>query len=181
MRPRTILAFATVAVVAAAAGIFVSINRADSKLPFARSSAPKPAPQLQFEDASGRARSMADFRGKVVLLNIWATWCAPCREEMPALDRLQARLGGPGFEVLAVSVDQQGPEVARRFYAEVGIKSLAFYIDRSAKAAFQADVAGLPATLLIDAEGREIGRHLGAARWDSPEVMEALRKRARVN
>jgi thiol-disulfide isomerase/thioredoxin len=181
MRPRTLLAFATVAVVGAAAGAFVSINQSDSRLPFARSSTPKPAPELQFEDASGRPRSIADFRGKVVLLNIWATWCAPCREEMPALDRLQARLGGPGFEVLAVSVDQQGPEVARRFYADVGIKSLAFYIDRSAKAAFQANVAGLPATLLIDAEGREIGRHLGAAQWDSPEVVEALRKRARVN
>jgi thiol-disulfide isomerase/thioredoxin len=181
MRPRTILAFAMVAVIAASAGIFVSLNKSDSSRPFARSSAPKPAPQLQFEDAAGRLRSIADFRGKVVLLNIWATWCAPCREEMPALDRLQAKLGGPGFEVLAVSVDQQGPEIARRFYADVGIKSLAFYIDRSAKAAFQAGVAGLPATLLIDAEGREIGRHLGAAQWDSPEVIEALRKRARVN
>ena len=181
MRPRTLLAFATVAVVAAAAGAFFALQKPESKVPFARFAAPKSAPQLQFEDASGRPRSIADFRGKVVLLNIWATWCAPCREEMPALDRLQAKLGGPGFEVLAVSVDQQGPEVARRFYADVGIKSLAFYIDRSAKAAFQASVAGLPATLLIDAEGREIGRHLGAAQWDSPEVMEALRKRARVN
>ncbi|HET7670092.1 MAG TPA: TlpA disulfide reductase family protein [Burkholderiales bacterium] len=175
MKLRTAIAFATVAVVAAGAGVFVSLHKADSKLPFSRSVAPKPAPPLQFEDGAGRPRTLADFRGRVVLLNIWATWCAPCREEMPALDRLQAQLGGPGFEVLAVSVDQQGPEVARRFFADVGIKSLAFYIDRSAKAAFQANVAGLPATLLIDAEGREIGRHLGAAQWDSPQVIESLR------
>jgi thiol-disulfide isomerase/thioredoxin len=181
MKVRTAVAFATVALIAAAAGVFVSMSRHDPKVPFTRATAPKPAPQLQFEDASGRARSLADFRGKVVLLNIWATWCAPCREEMPALDQLQAKLGGPAFEVVAVSVDQQGPEIARRFFADVGIKSLAFYIDRNAKAAFQIDVPGLPATLLIDAEGREIGRHLGAAKWDSEEVVQSLRRRARVN
>jgi thiol-disulfide isomerase/thioredoxin len=181
MKARTAIAFAAVALVAGGAGIFAALSRHDPKVPFTRSTAPKPAPQLQFEDASGRTRTLADFRGKVVLLNIWATWCAPCREEMPALDQLQAKLGGPKFEVVAVSVDQQGPEVARRFYADVGIRSLAFYIDRNAKAAFQIDVPGLPATLLIDAEGREIGRHLGAAKWDSDEVIDALRRRARVN
>jgi thiol-disulfide isomerase/thioredoxin len=169
-------AFVGVALAAAAAGIYVW-HLQTSSVPFARASKPKEVPALRFVDASEKERSLADFRGKVVLLNIWATWCAPCREEMPALDRLQGELGGPGFQVVALSVDQEGSAIARRFFAEVGIKSLDFYIDRSARAAFTLDAAGLPATLLIDREGREIGRHLGAAKWDSPEIVEALRRR----
>ena len=169
-------AFAGVALAAAAAGIYVW-HLQGSSLPFARASKPKDVPALRFEDASGKDRTLADFRGKVVLLNVWATWCAPCREEMPALDRLQAQLGGPAFQVVALSVDQQGSAIARRFFAEVGIKSLDFYIDPSARAAFTLDAAGLPATLLIDREGREIGRHLGAAKWDTPDIVEALRRR----
>jgi thiol-disulfide isomerase/thioredoxin len=112
-----------------------------------------------------------------VLLNIWATWCAPCREEMPALDRLQAELGGERFQVIPISVDVQGVAIARKFYAEVGIKALPLYVDPSAKAAFTLDAAGLPATLLLDREGREIGRHLGAVKWDSAEVVADLRRK----
>jgi thiol-disulfide isomerase/thioredoxin len=131
---------------------------------------------LRFEDAAGRTRTLADFRGKIVLLNIWATWCAPCREEMPALDRLQAQMGGERFQVVALSVDQQGAPIVRKFYGEVGIKALPLYIDPSAQAAFKLDAAGLPATLLVDRAGREIGRHLGAVKWDSPEVLAQLRR-----
>jgi thiol-disulfide isomerase/thioredoxin len=181
MRPRTLLALATVAVIAAAVGILVSLSQPQSGVtrgaPFAHPGKPKPIPELQFEDATGRQRSLADFRGKLVLLNIWATWCAPCREEMPALDRLQAKLAGPGFEVVAVSVDQQGPEIARKFFAETGVKALPLYIDRSAQAAFKLGTPGLPATLLVDRSGREIGRHLGPATWDAPEIVDALRQR----
>jgi len=177
-RAQIVAAFFGVAIVAAAAGVYVhEWNVRNSPLPFARLSAPKSVPELKLADASGRARTLADFRGKVVLLNIWATWCAPCREEMPALDRLQAQMGGKDFEVVAVSVDQQGPEIAQRFFKEIGVKSLGFYIDPSARAAFQLEAPGLPVTLFIDRQGREVGRKLGAANWDSPEVVDDLRRR----
>jgi thiol-disulfide isomerase/thioredoxin len=177
MRARTAAAFAAVAIAAAAAGIYFGSWRTGSKLPFARASVAKAVPELSFEDASGKPHTLADFRGKFVLLNIWATWCVPCREEMPALDRLQAQMAGERFQVVALSVDQQGLLIARKFYTETGIKALPLYIDRSAKAAFTLDAAGLPATLLVDPAGREVGRHLGAVKWDSPEVMEHLRRR----
>ena len=177
MKARTGAIFAGVAVAAAALGVYFATWQAQSKLPFARAASAKPMPELAFEDASGRPHTLADFRGKFVLLNIWATWCAPCREEMPALDRLQAQMASDRFQVVALSVDQQGLPIARKFYAETGIKALPLYIDRTAKAAFTLDAAGLPATLLVDPQGREVGRHLGAVKWDSPEVMEHLRRR----
>ena len=178
-RLQIIVAFIGIALAAAAAGIYVyEWNVRQSPLPFARASAPKPLPPLQFDDAQGRKRTLADFQGRVVVLNIWATWCVPCREEMPALDRLQAELGGPAFQVVAVSVDQQGPAIAQRFFKEIGVKSLDFYIDPSAKAAFQLEARGLPVSILIDRQGREVGRKLGAVPWDLPEVVEDLRRRA---
>ena len=146
--------------------------------PFARAAKPKAIPGIQFQDGAGRARSLADFRGKLVVLNIWATWCAPCREEMPALDRLQAKLGGRDFEVVALSIDQQGPQAVRKFLAEVGVKALELYIDPSAQAGFKLATVGLPTTLLVDREGREIGRHVGPAKWDAPEIVEGLRRMA---
>jgi thiol-disulfide isomerase/thioredoxin len=174
MKWRIAIAFAAVALAAAGAGIYLSY-RQTSATPFARPAAPKALPELRFVDATGRALSLADFRGKVVLLNIWATWCAPCREEMPALDRLQAQLGGERFQVVALSVDVQGAPIARRFYDEVGIKALRLYVDPTAKAAFTLDAPGLPATLLVDRSGREVGRHLGAVKWDAADVVEQLR------
>jgi len=175
MRWRIAIAFAAVAIAAAGAGVYLSY-RQTSAAPFARAVKPKPIPELRFVDGAGRNLSLADFRGKVVLLNIWATWCAPCREEMPALDRLQAQLGGERFQVVALSVDLQGAPIARKFYGEVGIKALPLYIDPTAKAAFTLDAPGLPATLLVDRSGREVGRHLGAVKWDAPEVLEQLRR-----
>ena len=141
----------------------------------ASSAKPKPVPELQFQDGAGRARSLADFRGKVVLLNLWATWCTPCREEMPALDRLQAKLGGAEFEVVALSIDQQGAPVVRKFFDEVGVKALQLYIDSSAQAGFKLATVGLPTTVMIDREGREVGRRVGPAEWDSPKIVEELR------
>jgi len=175
MNRRVALAFAAIAIGAAGVGMFVSYWRT-SATPFGRATKPKPIPELRFVDGAGRALTLADFRGKVLLLNIWATWCAPCREEMPALDRLQAQLGGERFQVVALSVDLQGAPIARKFYGEVGIKALPLYIDPTAKAAFTLDAAGLPATLLVDRAGRELGRHLGPVKWDSPEVVEHLRR-----
>jgi thiol-disulfide isomerase/thioredoxin len=127
--------------------------------------APKPVAAIQFEDADGHSRSLADFGGKVVLLNIWATWCVPCRKEMPTLDRLQARLGGSDFEVVALSIDRH-VDAVRKFFAEVEIQKLAMYLDGSAKATYELGAVGLPTTLLLDREGREIGRLIGPAEWD---------------
>ena len=136
---------------------------------------PKPLPELRFQDGAGRARSLDDFRGKVVLLNVWATWCTPCREEMPALDRLQAKLGGRDFEVVALSIDQQGAQVVRKFFDEVGIKSLELYVDPSAQAGFKLATVGLPTTVMVDRAGREVGRRVGPAEWDAPKLVEELR------
>ncbi len=133
--------------------------------------APKPIAEFQFEDAGGRFRSLADFHGKIVLLNIWATWCVPCRKEMPTLERLHAALGGPDFEVVALSIDRS-TDAIRKFFAEAGIQKLAIYRDSSAKAMRQLGVVGLPTTLLIDREGLEIGRLIGPAEWDAPEIAE---------
>lgn len=136
---------------------------------------PKSVPEIQFQDGEGRNLTLADFQGKVVLLNIWATWCGPCREEMPTLDRLQAKLGGPDFEVVALSIDREGIPAITKFFGEVGVKHLTMYLDSSAKAAPVLGAVGLPASLLIDRDGREIGRLIGPAEWDSPGMVEFVR------
>lgn len=132
---------------------------------------PRAVPEIGFRDGDGRPVSLADFQGKVVLLNIWATWCGPCREEMPTLDRLQAELGGPDFQVVALSIDRAGIGVVSEFYDEIGVQHLAKYIDESGKASRQLNAVGLPTTVLIDREGREIARHVGPAEWDTPEMV----------
>ena len=136
--------------------------------------AARPVPDLAFEDDRGGSRRPGEFRGKTVLLNVWATWCVPCREEMPALDRLQRELGGPDFEVVALSIDAGGVAVVKRFYGEIGIRSLPIYVDPSMRATSALGTVGLPTTLLIDAEGREIGRHIGPAEWDSPQAVRLI-------
>jgi thiol-disulfide isomerase/thioredoxin len=137
---------------------------------------PRPVPPLAFVDGEGAARTLADFKGRVVLLNIWATWCVPCRAEMPALDRLQAELGGPDFQVVALSIDRKGIEVVKPFYVELGLGSLGIYLDRSGTAARALGTVGVPTTLLIDREGRELGRKLGPAQWDEPAAVALIRR-----
>jgi thiol-disulfide isomerase/thioredoxin len=144
---------------------------------FAIHDTPQPVPDISFQDGNGQPRTLAAFSGKVVLLNIWATWCAPCRQEMPTLDRLQAELGGPEFEVVALSMDRKGPKVVTKFFGEVGVKHLALNIDTSSKAMFTLGAFGLPLTLLIDRQGREVGRVVGPAEWDSPEMVAFIRNR----
>lgn len=136
---------------------------------------PASLPDVQFMDGEGHAQSLADFRGKVVLLNIWATWCLPCRQEMPTLDRLQTNLGGSDFEVVALSIDHGGPDVVKKFFADTGVKHLAIHIDPSGEAGFALATAGLPTTLLIDREGREMGRLVGPAEWDLPDMIGFLK------
>ncbi|CAN7569168.1 TlpA family protein disulfide reductase [Phyllobacterium sp. LjRoot231] len=147
---------------------------ADPPQNFVVRDAPVPVPELQFTDGEGRPRTLDDFRGKVVLLNVWATWCLPCRKEMPTLDRLQASLGGPDFEVVTLSIDRGGTEVVRKFYAEIGIQHLTIHIDTSGKAGFVLATAGLPTTLLIDRQGQELGRLVGPAEWDAPDMVAFL-------
>lgn len=142
-------------------------------------SAAEPVPDIRFQDADGRALALADFRGKVILLNVWATWCVPCREEMPALDRLQQQLGGSGFEVVALSIDTGGIGAVKRFYDEIGVRSLKMYLDPSMQATGPLRVVGLPTTLLIDREGRERWRKIGPAEWDAARIVESLRLRLR--
>ena len=136
---------------------------------------PRPLPEVVFEDQSGTTLRLADFRGRVVLLNLWATWCAPCRREMPTLDRLQAMLGGPAFEVVALSVDREGVPAVAAFYEELGLEALAIYVDSSPRAMRALGALGLPTTLLLDRDGNEIGRLLGPAEWDSPEMVAFIR------
>jgi thiol-disulfide isomerase/thioredoxin len=134
----------------------------------------KPIGALAFEDDQGRAQRIADFKGKIVLLNIWATWCSPCRQEMPALDHLQALLGGPDFAVVALSIDRKGVEVVRKFYTEVGVRHLAIHLDRSGASMRELAMVGVPTTLLLDRQGNELGRISGPAEWDSTGSIEFL-------
>jgi copper(I)-binding protein/thiol-disulfide isomerase/thioredoxin len=136
---------------------------------------PRPLPPIGFSDEQGRRTSLADFRGRVVLLNIWATWCGPCREEMPTLDRLEAVLGGPNFEVVALSIDTGGLQVVQTFFKQIGIRHLRPYLDTEHDAM---DIGGtvVPLTLLIDAQGRELGRKVGPAKWDDPTMIELIRR-----
>ncbi|MGV1013986.1 MAG: TlpA family protein disulfide reductase [Methyloceanibacter sp.] len=135
---------------------------------------PVPLPDFVFTGANGTTKSLTDFSGKVVLLNIWATWCVPCREEMPMLDTLQAELGGKDFEVVAVSIDKGGPDKARDFLEETGVTHLALFTDPPGKLFSTLKAVGMPTTLLIDREGREIGRLVGPADWASAEAKRLI-------
>ena len=143
---------------------------------FAIHDTPRELPNVRFVTEDGtRKYLLDDFQGRTVLLNVWATWCPPCVEEMPTLDALQGELGGPGFEVVAVSIDRAGPEVVRRFFDRIGIENLEMYVDETAMAATALRAPGLPATILIDEDGREVGRLMGPADWDDPEMVEFLK------
>ena len=133
--------------------------------------AARPVPPIAFADEDGNRLTLDDWRGKVVLLNVWATWCGPCRTEMPTLDRLQAELGGEQFEVVALSIDRAGVGVVRKFYDETGIEHLRIVIDETMKTARALEIFGLPGTLLIGPDGMELGRHIGPAEWDTPEMI----------
>jgi thiol-disulfide isomerase/thioredoxin len=137
--------------------------------------APGPVPDVAFEDGAGRKITLGDFAGRVVLVNFWATWCAPCVREMPSLDRLQARLGGKDFTVVAVDEDRDGKEVGKPFMAKLGLAHLDFYLDHRMALSRALGVRGLPTSFLIDRESRVVGRHDGFAEWDTPEVEALIR------
>jgi thiol-disulfide isomerase/thioredoxin len=130
-------------------------------------------PNLAFNDEAGRSHTLAGWHGRSVLLNLWATWCIPCRKEMPALDALQARLGGPDFEVLAINIDTRDSEKPRAWLKEAAVTRLAYYTDPSAKVFQDLKLAGkafgMPTTLLVDPAGCEIGTIAGPAEWASED------------
>lgn len=130
---------------------------------------PADVPQVTFKDADGKDHSLADWKGKLVLLNLWATWCAPCRHEMPSLDALKAQLAGKDFDVVALATDRSGIDKPKKFWDETGIKSLGLYLD-AGDAQHGLGVIGMPTTLLIGRDGREIGRLVGPAEWASPDA-----------
>jgi thiol-disulfide isomerase/thioredoxin len=129
-----------------------------------------PVPEVSFLEENGQATTLKAWRGRVVLVNLWATWCAPCRKEMPALAALQSEMGSKDFEVVAISVDRKGLEGASAFLKEVGATTLKLYVDPTTDSLTAFKAVGLPASILIDREGREIGRLLGPAEWNSPEA-----------
>ncbi len=131
---------------------------------------PVPAPLEAFVDLAGNRVRLSDFEGRVVLLNFWATWCAPCVREMPSLDRLQAALGERDLSVVAVSIDRKGAQVIRPFAKRLGLARLGLYHDPTG-ALFQAfGVTGLPASFVIDRDGGIVGAYAGPAEWDGPEA-----------
>ncbi|HEY5964794.1 MAG TPA: TlpA disulfide reductase family protein [Xanthobacteraceae bacterium] len=160
-----------------------AVETARRMAPFARgevaavgvSQTPKTLPSLAFKDASGADKTLADWRGRTVLLNLWATWCVPCRKEMPALDALQSRLGGADFEVVSINIDTRDVEKPRTWLKEVGIAKLGYYADNSAKV-FQdlkavGKAFGMPTTLLVDRNGCELATLAGPAEWASDDAV----------
>jgi thiol-disulfide isomerase/thioredoxin len=143
---------------------------------FQATSPPRPAPGEAFFDANDKARTFADYRGKGLIVNFWATWCAPCVKEMPSLDRLNAQLKADGIEVLTLSADRGGVPIVRPFYEKNQLKTLPILIDKETNVIRALGVKGLPTTVLIDREGQEIGRVIGIAEWDSPKAVAFLRQ-----
>jgi len=135
---------------------------------------PVESPATPFEDNMGQPVTLDSFHGKVVLLNVWATWCPPCVAEMPALDKLQADLGGEGLAVVAVSTDAQGIKKSAPFYRRAGITHLDLYNDTRSALPQALKVSGLPISLLIDRDGHVVGRMEGPAQWDSPEAEKLI-------
>ena len=136
---------------------------------------PKQVAGVSFVDAQGRKLGLEDFRGKFVLVNLWATWCGPCRREMPSLDRLQARLSGGDFTVLALSQDRKGVAAVEKFLTQIGTKNLDVFVDASAQSARKLGAIGLPTTVLLNKEGGVIGRLIGSAEWDSDEAARLIK------
>ncbi|QWG24193.1 TlpA family protein disulfide reductase [Bradyrhizobium sediminis] len=141
--------------------------------------APLRLPDLAFEDAAGKPKKLSDWRGRTVLVNLWATWCVPCRKEMPALDSLQAKLGGPDFEVVAINIDTRDPGKPKNFLKEANLTRLGYFSDQKAKV-FQdlkgiGRALGMPTSVLVDRQGCEIATIAGPAEWASDDAVKLIR------
>ena len=140
--------------------------------------APLRLPDLAFEDADGKPKKLSDWRGKTVLVNLWATWCVPCRKEMPALDSLQTKLGGKDFEVVAINIDTRDAEKPKNFLKDGNLTKLAYFSDQKAKV-FQdlkgiGRALGMPTSVLVDGQGCEIATIAGPADWDSDDAIKLI-------
>jgi thiol-disulfide isomerase/thioredoxin len=140
---------------------------------------PRRLPDLAFEDADGKPRKLSEWRGKTVLVNLWATWCVPCRKEMPALDSLQTKLGGKDFEVVAVNIDTRDPEKPKNFLKEANLTALGYFTDSKAKV-FQdlksiGKALGMPTSILVDGQGCEIANLAGPAEWASDDAIKLIK------
>jgi len=140
--------------------------------------APLRLPDLAFEDADGKPRKLSEWRGRTVLVNLWATWCVPCRKEMPALEGLQSRLGGPNFEVVAINIDTRDPEKPKNFLKDAHLTRLGYFSDEKAKV-FQdlkaiGRALGMPTSVLVDGQGCEIATIAGPADWDSDDAVKLI-------
>ncbi len=164
-----------------------AVNAARKLEPFAKgevaalspATQPRRMPELSFRDGLGKPMKLSDFQGRTVLVNLWATWCVPCRKEMPALDELEAKLGGADFTVVAVNIDTGDREKPRKFLNDIGIKKLAYYEDPQASV-FQelkrvGRAVGLPTSILVDRKGCELGVLSGPAEWSSEDALALVR------
>ena len=142
---------------------------------FSLAQPPAAAAAVSFTDDAGKQLDLAGLKGKVVLLNFWATWCAPCVAEMPSLDRLQAELGGADFEVVALSLDKAGTAAVAPFFEKLQIRNLRTYLDPAGASLRPLQVSALPTSILIDRAGREVGRMSGEAKWDGQDAKALIR------
>ena len=136
---------------------------------------PLALPAIEFSDKLGRSVTAKDFRGKVVVLNLWATWCAPCVKELPALNALQRKFKKDDIAIVAVSQDRAGNKVVPPFYEKLGLRDLEIYLDNQSTLMAGFRVSGLPTTILIDRSGKEVARLVGAINWNSPDVIALLK------
>ncbi|WP_322514591.1 TlpA disulfide reductase family protein [Rhodopseudomonas palustris] len=201
-RRTIILAAIAVLVVAGAAGVYgigglqrnagdptcrPAVALAQQLKPLARgevaavtmASAPLKLPDLVFQDGAGQPKKLSDFRGKTLLVNLWATWCVPCRKEMPALDNLQGKLGGKDFEVVAINIDTRDPAKPKKFLDDEKLTRLSYFTDASARV-FQdlksvGRALGMPTSVLVDGKGCEIATIAGPAEWDSEDALALVR------
>lgn len=141
---------------------------------FVKKKTPEPLPDITFQDAAGKDVTLASFKGKTILLNLWATWCGPCREEMPALNHLQKDLGSANFEVVALSLDRGGYAASRKFLDDLKATDVKLYADPTAKQGMALKLLGMPTTILINKDGMEVGRLAGSAKWDSADAKKLI-------
>ena len=142
---------------------------------FERHDPPLAAPEVTVADAEGAEAGLDAFAGRVLLVNLWATWCGPCVEEMPALDALQAALGGPSFQVVALSIDQGGFDAVMPFFERHGLNHLQPFVDPSGQAPMAFGLRGLPTSMVIDRQGRWVGTYAGAADWAGADAVALIR------
>src|SRR5262245_4133956 len=171
----SLAALAAALLTAAAPAVAEGPPRAGTVANFTPIDPPGPAPAATLTGADGASFTLDSFKGRVVLLNLWATWCGPCVEEMASLDRLQAKLGGADFIVVALSEDFTGAATVSAFYRKHGIEKLGLYLDTKNELQGKLSIPGLPTTMILDREGRAVGALVGPAQWDAPEAVALIR------